>query len=303
MVLQWYREKGRHHLPWRQTTDPYRIYLSEVMLQQTPVERVIPYYQRFLDRFPTLEALGEGEEEEVLALWSGLGYYSRARNLHRTARISGGELPRSYRELLQLPGIGRYTASAISSFAYGEARAVVDTNIKRVLKRYWATSDGREIWELAERLLDRENPREHNLALMDLGALICRPKDPLCSLCPLRSRCLGRGDPLAYSSPSGRSYSKVELHLGISLREGSIALVPSQGRLYRGMLLLPSVPGGERAVATIYHTYSRYRVRVLLYPLSSPPADALWVPLSRLGEVPVPSLVRKAVKAYLEGGD
>ena len=198
--MAWYRRSHRD-LPWRSGRDPYRIWISEVMLQQTRAQAVIPYYLRFLERFPTVEALAAAREEEVLTLWSGLGYYSRARNLLRAACgiSAAGAFPRRYTELRSLPGIGDYTAAAIASIAFGEPRAVVDGNVLRVVARI--ENDAADIASArtrarfrasAESWLDARDPGTFNQALMELGATVCLPRNPLCLLCPLASCCQAR---------------------------------------------------------------------------------------------------------------
>lgn len=198
-LLAWYR-RARRDLPWRRTHDPYRIWLSEMMLQQTRVETVIPYYQRFLAAFPTVTALAAADQHDVLKLWAGLGYYSRARNLHtaaqRVVRDFAGRFPRTANALQSLPGIGRYSAAAIASIAFDEPVAALDGNIKRVLARLRefeqpinATASQSELWRLADEFLDRGEPGDFNQALMELGATVCTPRNPACSTCPLRSGC------------------------------------------------------------------------------------------------------------------
>lgn len=192
-LLQWFRRQKRA-LPWRQTSDPYAIWISEVMLQQTRVETVIPYYVRFLARFPTVRALASAHEDEVLSLWAGLGYYSRARNLHAAAQLlarkSAGQMPRDANELRALPGIGRYTAGAIASIAFGQREPVVDGNVSRVLARIYADAAPRLVqWQRAADLLPRSRPGDFNQALMELGATVCTARAPRCADCPVAQHC------------------------------------------------------------------------------------------------------------------
>ena len=207
LVVRWQRQHGRHDLPWQGTQDPYRIWLSEVMLQQTQVSTVRDYYARFLQRFANVHALAAAHLDEVLALWSGLGYYSRARNLHACAqcvvRQHGGAFPRNPEQLQQLPGIGRSTAAAIASLCYGQRAAILDGNVKRVLTRLLgfgadltASANERALWEQATALLPtrdlaRDMPR-YTQGLMDLGATVCTARDPRCQICPLAVRCVAR---------------------------------------------------------------------------------------------------------------
>jgi A/G-specific adenine glycosylase len=198
-LLAWYRT-ARRQLPWRDTRDPYRVWVSEIMLQQTRVETVVPYFGRFLERFPRLDALAKAPLDEVLLGWSGLGYYRRARQLHLAAREVveryGGALPARAEQLRQLPGIGRYTAGAIASIAFDERVALVDGNVTRVLARFAALDDDMRsargqagVWALAEELVPRRDPGDFNQALMELGATVCTPTHPACGSCPLETRC------------------------------------------------------------------------------------------------------------------
>jgi A/G-specific adenine glycosylase len=210
-VVRWQRDHGRHGLPWQGTRDPYRVWLSEVMLQQTQVSTVLGYYARFLERFPDVLALAAAELDEVLALWSGLGYYSRARNLHRCARavVAGhaGEFPRSSQALATLPGIGRSTAAAIAAFCFGEPAAILDGNVKRVLTRSLGfegdlaqAAQERALWSLAQALLPSNGVEAYTQGLMDLGAEVCTLRRPACGRCPLAVDCVARaqGRPEAY---------------------------------------------------------------------------------------------------------
>ncbi len=198
-ILTWYKENPRE-LPWRGTDDPYKIWLSEIILQQTRVAQGLPYYYAFIEAYPTVKHLALAPEEEVLRLWQGLGYYSRARNLHSCAKSiwfeMGGKFPTTYDGLIKLKGVGSYTASAIASFAYGEVKAVVDGNVFRVLSRYFgietdiASSKAKKEFEsLANQIIPQEEPGEFNQAMMDFGARLCTPKNPGCSTCPLKDSC------------------------------------------------------------------------------------------------------------------
>lgn len=218
-LLAWYEINGRKDLPWRNTKNIYHVYVSEVMLQQTQVKRVLEeYYFQFLKRFPTLHALCDASLEEVFGMWSGLGYYRRAKSLHECAKLCAKGLPADLVSLQKLPGIGRYTASAICSFGYHQSVSVVDTNIARVLARYFGKEDAKEsyLWELADKFLNTSNPTLHNLALMDLGAMVCLPKNPKCTntmplehqVCPFFSSCKGRSEPSRYYKIQKKSTKK-----------------------------------------------------------------------------------------------
>ena len=210
-VVRWQRRHGRHGLPWQGTRDPYRVWLSEVMLQQTQVATVVGYYARFLARFPTVQALAAAPLDDVLALWSGLGYYSRARHLHRCAQqvvgAYGGVFPGSSAVLATLPGIGRSTAAAIAAFCFGERAAILDGNVKRVLTRVLGFSgdlalaaEERRVWAAAQALLPARDVDVYTQGLMDLGATVCLARKPSCLLCPLAADCVARlsGTPTSY---------------------------------------------------------------------------------------------------------
>ncbi len=299
-LFAWYEKEGRHDLPWRKTDDLYRVYLSEVMLQQTQVERVKEeYYPKFLKRFATLASLADAKEEEVLALWSGLGYYSRARNLHKTALLTQGKLPSSPKELLELPGIGKYTAHAICCFGAKQAVPVVDTNIARVIKRFFALQDAspKTVWEKAEAFLYHDNPRDFNLALMDLGAIVCVPKNPKCDICPLSEACAGKDAPHLYTQTKKTRYENLELFYGVLQRKGKIALVRSKGPMYKNMLQLPDCdPIEERYIGSFKHSYTKYRLKVNLYEIDSTPYKIEWIALKDLPSAAVSSLTKKAFK-------
>lgn len=210
ILIHWY-SKYKRELPWRNTTSPYHIWLSEIILQQTRVAQGLDYYNKFIDKYPTIEDLANDTEDNVLKLWQGLGYYSRARNLHATAKVISTELngtfPVTYDEIIKLKGIGAYTAAAISSFCFGEKRAVVDGNVYRVLSRYFgintpidSTIGKKEFQELAQECLSIENPGEYNQAIMEFGALQCSP-NPNCEVCPLREHCIAFGNSIVKSFP------------------------------------------------------------------------------------------------------
>ena len=200
-LIEWQRTHGRHGLPWQHTRDPYRVWLSEIMLQQTQVSTVLDYYERFLQRFPHVAALAAASQDEVLALWSGMGYYSRARNLHRCAQVvvaqHGGQFPASSEQLQTLPGIGRSTAAAVAAFCFGERVAILDGNEKRVLTRVLGfqgdlaeAAQERALWAHAAALLPDQGIEPYTQGLMDLGAMLCTARDPQCPRCPVRGVCI-----------------------------------------------------------------------------------------------------------------
>ncbi len=200
-IQKWYQHYGRLTLPWRNTNNPYKIYLSEIMLQQTQVKTVLErFYSPFLEKFPTLQAVAEAPLDDVLKAWEGLGYYTRARNLHKTAQATKGLLPNSAFELEKLSGIGKSTAHAIACFSFGEAVPILDANVKRILHRFFVIEkrDEKLLWKKAYELFDKDNAYIYNQALMDIGSLICTHKKPLCPTCPLQSQCQGKETPLLY---------------------------------------------------------------------------------------------------------
>lgn len=222
-ILEWFDQYGRHDLPWQQSHDPYRVWLSEIMLQQTQVKTVIPYFERFLERFPSVESLANAPEDEVLHLWTGLGYYARARNLHRAAKLvcaeHGGEFPRNLEALMALPGVGRSTAGSILASAFGERGIILDGNVKRVLARHRAiegwpgkTAVHDELWAIAEELTPRQRHRDYNQAMMDLGALLCTRSSPACGECPVAADCTarGQGNPQEYPGKKPRKAMPVK---------------------------------------------------------------------------------------------
>ena len=255
-LLRWYQSEGRR-LPWRETRDPYAIWISEAMLQQTRVETVIPYYHRFLERFPDVQSLARAELDDVLRTWAGLGYYSRARKLRSAAtqlvERFGGRLPEGVEQLRSLPGIGPYTAGAIASIAFDRPAPVVDGNVSRVLSRLFAlrappaTAAGRtRLWREAELLAQCPTPGDLNQALMELGATVCLPRQPRCSTCPIAALCRAReqGDPTAYPTPTpARPPQRRRGVAALLLRRGrALAVRRPEGGLLGGLWELP---GGE----------------------------------------------------------
>jgi len=334
-LLAWY---DRHHrdLPWRRSKDPYRIWVSEVMLQQTTVKTVLPYYKAFLDRFPTLLALAEEPEEEVLAAWSGLGYYHRARNLHRgaqhVAERHAGRFPRALEAALAVPGVGLYTASAVLSIAHGLPLPVVDGNVRRVLARLLALrgpafrKDG-PYYNRAEELLDRERPGDWNQALMELGATLCLPRKPACPACPLRQRCEARARGIVADLPEGRARrTPVNVTVAAALveRDGRVLLVRRpEGRLLGRMWEVPQtsleghgrpdlareieerhglrvVPGPLAVRARHAVTYRRITLEGYTTRLRPPvPDDSdrfLWARPEEVKHLPVASSTRKLLR-------
>lgn len=303
-LTRWY-DRVKRDLPWRRTRDPYAIWVSEVMLQQTRVAAVIPYYERFLRRFPGVEALAQAPESELLAMWSGLGYYSRARNLQKGARqiVDRGEFPREYSSLLDLAGVGTYTAAAIASIAYGLPHAVVDGNVRRVLARI--ANDGHaDMQAIADCLLDRRNPGRSNQAIMELGATICLPRKPLCGACPVAAHCLARRAGTQQELPLKKAKAAPEYlqrTLLLIRRSGRILLMPSLR--VTGFWDLPEkVPRIKLGAAlgefthTITHRHYRFTVREAT--ARAVPKGARWYAETQFAGLALSTVARKALRLY-----
>jgi len=251
----WY-QRARRDMPWRRTRDPYRVWLSEIMLQQTQVATVTPYYERFVRRFPRIGDLAAAPREQVLRLWSGLGYYARARNLHAAARevvsMHGSRFPDTVDELLALPGIGRYTAGAIASICFGRRAPILDGNVARVLSRLFAIrtplkqpATQRKLWELAERALPRRGCGDFNQALMELGATVCTPAAPRCEECPVSRQCAARRAGIVDALPArgNRQAVRTVRHVALSIEQTGRRLFETRAEkgLWGGLWHLPSV--------------------------------------------------------------
>ncbi len=299
-LLAWYGREGRD-LPWRHTRDPYRIWLSEIMLQQTTVAAVIPYYSRFLKRFPTVEALASATLDEVIALWAGLGYYSRARNLHRAARQvveeRAGFFPDTLEALAALPGVGRSTAGAILSIAFDKPGPILDGNVRRVLVRLLAWQDDprgsradKQLWAWAERLTPVDRPHQYAQAIMDLGATLCTPREPACERCPLRDLCQAFSKGLAEKLPAARPQRRLPVRRQVALVAfaGADVLLrqrPAEGFL-GGLWEFPTADLAEGAavvevagrlrddlglqgpleeVGHVRHAYSHFKLELMVY--------------------------------------
>ena len=319
-LLRWY-DQHRRDLPWRKTRDPYRIWLSEIMLQQTRVAAVLDHYRIFLERFPNVQALAAALEDHVLAAWSGLGYYRRARMLHQCAQQvaaqHGGCFPRNSAALLALPGIGRYTAAAIASIAFDEPVAVVDGNVERVLQRFTGINlTTAQTWLHAQALLANSRPGDFNQAMMELGATMCVPREPRCLICPVRKWCATQGD-VARAEPPSRQKKK-QLWCALDWRDGNgngskagkVRLVqrPRKASLMPGMWELPQSVARPRPLPASAHwrtfrhsiTITDYTVHVLKNARleGTPPApQGKWIAIDRIPQIPITGLTRKILKA------
>jgi A/G-specific adenine glycosylase len=315
-LILWY-EAGHRDLPWRKNKDPYRVWISEIMLQQTRAEAVIPYYERFLLRFPTVEALARASEEEALTAWAGLGYYSRARNLRATAKriTEAGRFPRDFDGLRALPGVGDYTAAAIASIAFGLPYAALDGNVLRVVAR--VENDAADIASartrqrfraVAQEWLDRARPGEFNQAMMELGATVCLPRKPACAQCPLRETCGARAAGTAAELPV-----KLRRETAVKL-EGTLLIVRRGGRLLlrqreaeasrmAGFWDLPTpadLPGARvgRELGTIRHTitHHHYTLTVAIAQTRSAISGFRWFAAADMERVPLSTTVKKALR-------
>jgi A/G-specific adenine glycosylase len=318
-LLAWY-DANRRDLPWRQTADPYSIWVSEIMLQQTRVPAVMERYTAFLERFPTVADLARASEADVLALWSGLGYYRRARMLHHAAQFVAanldGTLPAFSAELRKLTGIGVYTAAAIASIAHGERIAVVDGNVERVVCRLAgldasatsAASLRREIDALANTLVHPQRPGDFNQAMMELGATVCLPRNPLCLVCPLRDCCRARQEGTAAQLPVKlRKQAPVEIEavLLVARQRGRVLLRrrADSARRMAGFWELPAIedlPGARpgRHLGSFRHTitYHHYTFTVRSATARASGPEFRWFEASELGDIPLSTTARKALK-------
>jgi A/G-specific adenine glycosylase len=321
-LSHWFRQNGRV-LPWRETRDPYSILVSEMMLQQTQVSTVTGYYRDWFKRFPTLRDLAHADESDVLLAWQGLGYYARARNLHKSAKIlverNNAIFPSAVDDLLRLPGIGRYTAGAITNFAFDLPAPVVDANVQRVVSRLLNIRKPidepavvRKIWDFADQYARGPNPRILNSALMELGATVCLPRRPGCGLCPVRSFCAAKNpEELPIKKARRKIERRTEAHI-LSLREGHILLQQSAGRRWHGLWILPALqakPGFDyqaavsRPLLTLNYSITRYVVCLSISrvepPIALQPGEA-WHHLDAIASLPMPSPHRRALAAAMK---
>ena len=306
-LLSWYGQFQRK-LPWRGATDPYHVLVSEIMLQQTRVAVVEDRYRKFIAQFPSVERLSRAKEETVLAAWSGLGYYRRARALHQAAKeiVRRRSFPATAPELMELPGVGRYTAAAVASIAFGEPVAVVDGNVKRVIDRVVNRKSTlpraipeERYWEVAAQLLDRRSPGDFNQAIMELGALVCLPGQPLCHVCPVAGMCASRGPTERAERPARR---KADLHYALARKNGSVLLRQrnKQSSLMPGMWELPEVePAGNEhrsPILRLRHSITTTDYTVFVHASGQKTKADRWVPLRSIHRLPLTGLTRKIIK-------
>ncbi|MDK9702965.1 MAG: A/G-specific adenine glycosylase [Sulfuritalea sp.] len=333
-LIRWHKRHGRHDLPWQNTTDPYRVWLSEIMLQQTQVATVIPYYLRFLDRFPQLPDLAAARVEDVMPLWSGLGYYARARNLHAAARAvmarHGGKFPRDPAVIAQLPGIGRSTANSIVTFCFGAHAPILDGNVKRVLCRAFGIEGfpgsgavEKRLWALTAELMPARHGAIYNQAQMDLGATVCTRGKPRCEACPLADPCVARASGRTTELPAARPRREIPLRHAtlLVLRHDNRVLLETRppAGIWGGLLSLPELPAGadarewaERRLAcrviavspasTLVHAFSHFRLHIAPLLLQVKPGVAAmepgwqWLDLAAIENAALPAPVRRILE-------
>jgi A/G-specific adenine glycosylase len=277
-IQNWYRTHGRLDLPWRTCNNTYHIYLSEVMLQQTQVKTVLErYYFPFLKKFPTLQALAHAPLDDVLKMWEGLGYYNRAKNLHKTAMILTEQgqgmapaLPSKIEELMTLPGIGINTAHAVAVFAHKKPVPIMEANVKRILCRlYQLTSPtDKELWNIAYDLVDKRNPFDYNQAMMDIGSAVCTPKNPNCIVCPLSDICKGKEEPTLYPTKKKRVVPTREQNMMITVYNDRLSLTQRTGKFLHGLWGFPTteVPlCASEYIGEVTHTYTHFKLICNVY--------------------------------------
>ena len=334
-ILAWY-DQGHRDLPWRRTRDAYRIWVSEIMLQQTRAETVVSYYERFLARYPDVYALAASQEEELLKMWEGLGYYSRARSLHKAAKVIvgeyGGELPADAEKLRGLPGIGDYTAGAIASIAFNLPVAAVDGNVERVICRYYGLRDEtgtpavrKMIAQRTQELVPRDRPGAFANAMMEMGATLCTPRNPACLICPVRLTCEGFNQGIAQELPVKAKKKKQRVEnraVLVCVCDGRVLIVKRQEKLLGGLYVFPDVQDADSpaqlcahmrmaGVETAYdqqlgharHVFTHIiwdmDIHLLLADACSPVEGGRWVTAQELEDLPLPTAVKAARAAAM----
>ena len=307
-ILTWYTSHGRVTLPWRNTSSPYEIYLSEIMLQQTQVKTVLErFYFPFLKKFPTFKDVANAPVDDVLKAWEGLGYYTRARNLHKTAQMTQGELPTSAEELEKLSGIGRSTAHAVACFAFDEALPILDANVKRILYRFFAVEkcSDKELWSYAYKLFDDKRAYDYNQAMMDIGSQICLHKKPQCSVCPFESQCLGKDEPLLYPTKKVKKKKPVRAkNILIQSSENKIAIFQN-----RDKKLLHGLWGFEQFdaelkeedwnhIGEISHHYTHFHLQAKVYWVDAGVLDLEFYSLDEIAELALSTADKKVIKLF-----
>ena len=288
-LLNWYRMNGRHNLPWRLTNDPYKVWVSEVMLQQTQVKTVLErFYFPFLETFPTLQDLANATEDEVLKKWEGLGYYTRCRNLHKTAKLCQTALPLTVDELVALPGIGQSTAHAVAAFAYKTPVPIMDANVKRILYRVFGVKEAKdkELWEMAYKLFDDKYPYNYNQALMDVGATVCQAKSVACDGCPFQSVCKAYlDDPLLYPTKKVKKATPKRIrHIVVHEKKQKFALRQRTTKLLHGLWGFVEHEQVQQAtvIGEIVHKYTHFHLYATVYHTSKEVTNVSWFTLAEI---------------------
>ncbi|MBL8526002.1 MAG: A/G-specific adenine glycosylase [Betaproteobacteria bacterium] len=334
-VIAWQQREGRHGLPWQGTKDAYRVWLSEIMLQQTQVATVIPYFERFLQRFPDVVSLAKAPEDDVMQLWAGLGYYARARNLHRAAKqvveLHGGKFPDDFEAIHALPGVGRSTAAAISAFAFGQRKPILDGNVKRVFARHFgvggdvkskAVED--QLWQVAEQQLPKSDIETYTQGLMDLGATLCKRTQPSCLLCPVGKTCVGFKEGRTEELPGKGLRKEVphrEMRMLVILHKEDVLLEkrPPTG-IWGGLWCLPEAPMEKDSVDTlarkyrlkgriareldrVEHGFTHYsltifpiQIEVKKVDLAAMEPGLMWIDIREAGNAAVPAPVKRILE-------
>ncbi len=302
-IQNWYAQNGRHHLPWRQTDDPYKIYISEIMLQQTQVATVLDrFYTPFIEQFPTLESLASASLDEVLKAWEGLGYYRRAKNLHHAAQSVAPRMPQSVEGLIAMKGVGQSTAHAVAAFAYKAPVPILDANVKRILYRLFAKekASDKELWQMAYDFFDAQHPYEFNQALMDIGSMICTKK-PQCASCPIEPACLASDmDPLAFPAKKSKKAVPVkELAMMIYSDGERLGLMQREGEFLHGLWgfvqKAPSSAQGEK-LGSVVHKYSHFHLYADVYKSFERPDGLTWFTPKELEKIALSTADHKALK-------
>lgn len=324
-VVQWQRQHGRHDLPWQANNQPYHVLVSELMLQQTQVSTVIPYFNNWLVQFPDIHALANAHEDQVLNAWQGLGYYSRARNLHRAAQYIvaeySGQLPDAPELLREVPGVGPYTAGAITAFAFDKPAAIVDGNVKRLFARYFGIAGdlassalNKQLWQLAERYTPTQNNRSYAQGLLDLGATVCKPRQPNCNLCPLQETCNALATDRVDTLPTAKKKKQIPTKQGyflFSLTSAGVLLEqrPSEG-IWPRLWSFPELEQASHKLSehgSFKHVFSHYRLNALVYSASSASGverlhntKVQRVAIEELEHVGLPAPIRKYLDTQLQ---
>jgi len=309
-ILNWYKKNGRVTLPWRNSSSAYEIYLSEIMLQQTQVKTVLErFYFPFLKKFPTLQDVANAPVDDVLKVWEGLGYYTRARNLHKTAQATNGLLPSSAQALETLSGIGKSTAHAVACFAFNEPLPILDANVKRILHRFFALKERHDktLWELAYRVFDKEHAYIYNQSMMDIGSMVCTHKNPNCTSCPFESACQGKTNPLLYPEKNPKKTKPIRQRFMIIYHhKNSYALSQNETRLLGGLWAFEQVEAFDTTQNSVtelgdfLHHYTHFRLDATVLLVQEKAKKRKYFSLEQIDNLALSGADRKAL-ALLKG--